>query len=168
VSVISAATEDLLALARKYQAIARLRRERANDGTVAERSVLRALAREFPGSLRELDTLTVGEIERRERVLLAAAAGGPAEPWMAWMVAYHRTMRAALLVKAKLVRARGIDRLAELAAETKVDPAFVRAVAAPPGGRLNRVVFDRLAAEFGEPADRMWEALFPSRRAGRY
>jgi hypothetical protein len=131
----SPSREDLASLASKYATLSRLRRERARDGKVAERGVLRALAREFPGSLRELDTVTLEDIERREEALRAASVGGASEPWMAWMVEYHRTMRA-------------VDR--------------------PPGGRLNRVVFERLAASFGEPADRIWEALFPARRPGRY
>jgi hypothetical protein len=30
------------------------------------------------------------------------------------------------------------------------------------------VVFERLAVSFGEPADHIWETLFPARRPGRY
>jgi hypothetical protein len=171
----SPSREDLTNLAAKYATLSRLRRERASDGKLAERGALRALAREFPGSLRELDTVTLEEIERRERELRAASEGGPGEPWMAWMVAYHRTMRAALFVKARLARSGNepgeIAALAALANRTlglPIDEDFVRAVGRPPGGRLNRVVFERLAVSFGEPADHIWETLFPARRPGRY
>jgi hypothetical protein len=166
--------EKLDALARKYEIIAHLRRERADGGPVAPRAELRALAREFPGSLRELDTVPMALLERRIRALADAARGaGPVEPWMAWMSAYHATMRAALFVKARLARASHVSadlaaNLAEAAAAhlgVAVDPLFVRAVASPPRGRLNVVVFDRLAGEFDVPSEAIQKALFPPARA---
>jgi hypothetical protein len=45
-----------------------------------------------------------------------------------------------------------------------VDSAFVRAVAAPPGGRLNAAVFAALEARFGVPAAEIKRALFPRSR----
>ena len=168
--------DELLALLRKYDVIAKLRRERAHGAAVAARSVLRDLAREFPGALRELDTVPLGEVDRRRRVLDEAAQGGAPEPWMLWMIAYHATMRAALLVKARLARSRSpSDELvrraiadASLSSGVAIDDAFVRAVARPPKGRLNVAVFDKLSQTFGVPADEIWQVLFPARRAGRY
>jgi hypothetical protein len=168
--------EELLALQRKYDTLAELRRARAAGGAVAERAVLRALAREFPGALRELDTVTLEDIDARRVALGSAAAGGAIEPWMAWMVAYHRTMRAALIVKGRLARARDVsdsivaDAREEASRRTglPMDEAFVRSVARPPQGRLNRAVFERLGQNFGVSADDIWQALFPARRAGRY
>jgi hypothetical protein len=168
--------DALRALSRKYRTLSALRRERERDGTVGARSLLRALAREFPGALRELDTLPLDEIDRRVGVLDAAAEGSrPPEPWMAWMVAYHATMRTALSVKARVARqpADSAATYGEVAAllsqklRVSIDVTFVRAVANPPGGRLNRVVFEHLSAEFGVAADEMWQTLFPSRRPGR-
>jgi len=171
---VSAALE-LLALSRKYETLAILRRDRERDGTLASRSTLRALAREFPGALRELDTLPLDEIDRRARDLSEAALGrSEPEAWMIWMAAYHATMRAALLVRTRLIKRVPLEaegRVAAWAAERStvpVDEAFVRSVARPPGGRLNRAVFDRLGARFGIASDEIWEALFPSRRPGRY
>jgi hypothetical protein len=168
--------EDLLALLRKYDKLAELRRERAAGGAVAERGVLRALAREFPGALRELDTVTLDDLDARRRALAAAAAGGSVQPWMAWMLAYHATMRAALVVKARLARSRDLSDtlVADVREEASrrtglsIEEGFVRSVARPPQGRLNRAVFDRLGQKFGVSSDEIWQTLFPARRAGRY
>jgi hypothetical protein len=168
--------EDLLALLRKYETIAKLRRDRARSGARAERSALRALAREFPGALRELDTVTLVEIDKRRRTLAQAAVGGPVETWMAWMVTYHATMCAALLVKARVAKSRALSEELLRRARTDaarlspipIDDAFVRAVARPPDGRLNVAVFERLGRQFGVPPDEIWQALFPARRSGRY
>jgi hypothetical protein len=168
--------EELLALLRKYETLAELRRERAAGGAAAERSVLRALAREFPGALRELDTVTLDDIDTRRAALGAASAGGAVEPWMTWMVAYHATMRAALVVKARLSRARHLSDaiVANVREEASrrtglsIDEAFVQSVARPPHGRLNRAVFERLGQNFGVSPDEIWQALFPARRTGRY
>ncbi|HKQ71537.1 MAG TPA: hypothetical protein VJT73_19465 [Polyangiaceae bacterium] len=167
---------ELAALAKKYSILARLRREHAAEGAIAPRRALKDLAREFPGALRELDTTTLEEIDRREKTLTGAAAGGPCEAWMAWMVRYHATMRAALFLKARLGRTavmsveadQELARRAGEASGVLVDLAFLRAVREPPGGRLNVVVFDRLGAEFGVEPDAVWRALFPSRRPARW
>jgi hypothetical protein len=169
-------SEELRALSRKYETLAKLRRARAAGGAVAERGVLRALAREFPGALRELDTLTLEEIDQRQRSLSHAIDGGPVETWMEWMVAYHETMRAALLVKVRVSRRRQLDdeTMATLRDEVSrrigraIDEAFVRSVANPPHGRVNRAVFERLGQNFGVSPDAIWDALFPARRSGRY
>jgi hypothetical protein len=173
-------------LERKYDALADLRERREKGGGVAPRSELRALAREFPGALRELDSLPRAEIERRRASLRAALLGDPPEPWMTWMIAYHATMRAALFIKARLARARHLpgDRAEgatlpdELARQVALDAAqhsalpiddvFVQAVARPPARRVNAAVFERLGRELGVPADEMWQTLFPTRRASRF
>ena len=54
----------LRALARKYQRLAGWRGQR-DGGSSATRDELRALAAEFPGCLRELDTLGAEELARR-------------------------------------------------------------------------------------------------------
>jgi hypothetical protein len=165
--------EELRALARKYEVLARMRRDRERDGSIAARAELRALAREFPGALRELDTVPMDEIDRRTRALGEAAQGAAAvEAWMIWMTAYHATMRAALFVKARVARSLALsDDLARTVAEKAtahlgqpIDETFVRTVASPPRGRLNAFVFDRLGQEFGVAPELMWETLFPSRR----
>jgi hypothetical protein len=63
--------EELQSLARKYDTLAELRKRRDEGGGVAPRGELLVLAREFPGALRELDTLPRAEIERRRAALRA-------------------------------------------------------------------------------------------------
>jgi hypothetical protein len=195
------AARALAALARKYEVMAALRASLplhqgsaapsddddageladAGEPSAADRARLRALAAEFPGALRELDTLETAEIARRRDALAAAAAGGAVADWMAWMDGYHALMRAALAIKRRLAGAASAAESAKaaatlatpvrdaIAADTgvAVDDAFVAAVAAPPHGRLNVVVFDRLAAATGIPAKRLWDALYPPRKGDR-
>lgn len=133
----------------KYRRMRELRAEGARGDDAETRRALRALAVEWPGALRELDALPTAEIERRER----ACADGAAQEWMAWMARYHELMRAALGVR------RGED---------TSDEEFAREVRKPRHGRLNVVVFARLAREFGVEARVIWDALFPRRgRAAR-
>ena len=80
------------ALLPKYERMRELRAARAGDEA---RAALRELAREWPGALKELDTLATAEIERRA----TACAAGEAEAWMAWSLRYHELMRAALAIR---------------------------------------------------------------------
>jgi hypothetical protein len=152
------------ALARKYAALVGLRRRRDAGGDAAGGGELRALAAEFPGCLRELDTLGLVELERRARATEAAADGGAVEPWMAWIDGYHALMRAALAVRASRAPEPPLD--ATFATDLATD--FVAAVLAPPGGRVSVVVLRALAARFGVPAATISAALFPTRRPSPY
>ena len=163
---------DAAALARlawKYDALGELRRARARGEPVPAREVFKALAREFPGCLRELDTLPLDEIDARAAALARAAAGGPTEPWMEWLAGYHALLRAALRIKPRVVGDLDDARAEKLASDAsgfagvEVDAAFVRAVASPPGGRVVGVVFSRLERLHGCPAATMKRALFPGR-----
>jgi hypothetical protein len=132
------------ALTRKYRALVALRTRRDGGGAPATRRELRALAREFPGCLRELDTLGPDELARRAAAAAVAAAGGSREPWMDWIAAYH-----ALMASELAARARG------------------EAVPAPEG-RLNVKVLRALGARFGVPAETIAATLFPPRRPPPY
>jgi hypothetical protein len=145
---------DAAALARKYQALVALRGRRDSGGAPAGRDELRALAAEFPGCLRELDTLGGAELSRRAAAAAAAAAGGAREPWMAWIAAYH-----ALMTEALAARARG-------AAGERDELA--RAALDPPEGRLNVVVLRALGERFGVAAATIADTLFPPRRPSPY
>src|SRR5688572_18985867 len=144
---------DLLALARKYRALAELRRAQHRMSFSDARAPLRELSREFPGSLRELDTLPLEEIERKGEQLESAAHGAGFEPWMQWMHEYHLTMRAALAVKQRLAGRRApsdavaFEIAGAVSAEVgyRCDLEFVFAVARPPRGRINPIVLRRLA-----------------------
>jgi len=136
--VRSATAAELVALCRKYRTLAVLRRDKERDGKVAPPSALRELSREFPGALRELDTLPLDEIDRRVTALDRAGEGAaPLETWMTWMTAYHATMKAALLVKARVARRPGLDAAAveELAAAASEKSGVVVDVAFRARGR---------------------------------
>ena len=138
-------TPDALAgLARKYAALVALRARRDGGGPAATRDELRQLAGEFPGCLRELDTLGPEELTRRAEAATATAAGGAPEPWMDWIASYH-----ALMGEALAARARG-----------KTEAA--------PEGRLNVKVLRERGARFGVPAATIAATLFPVRRPSPY
>jgi hypothetical protein len=182
----SPSREELAGLLRKYDALDDLRERREKGAGVAPRAELLALAREFPGALRELDTLPRAEIERRRAQIRTTLLGDSPAPWMTWMIAYHVTMRAALFLKARLARSRATpaeppsgsilpaEEIRKLAADAAlrsglpIDEAFVHAVARPPARRVNAAVFERLGRELGVPADEMWQALFPTHRPNRF
>jgi hypothetical protein len=160
---------DLIALARKYRLLSELRREQelwaASDLHVP---VVR-LAREFPGALRELDLLSLVEIEARLEALEHAVRSGRVAKWMLWMHAYHEGMRAALHVRRRLAGRVRLARsvAAELAAEAAresgfgCDPEFVIDVAALPGGELHLAVIQRLARNLVAPEGAVRRTLFP-------
>lgn len=161
--------DDLDRLARKYRQIAELRRARARGEPIPERAVFRALAEEFPGALKELDTLPIEVIDARLEALLVAGAG--AEPWIVWMIDYHALMRAALYLKIRLARlpdlptdqAEALAARASAHARVAVGAAFVAAVRSPPSGRITRVVYAELAARHSAPEEEIRTALFPRR-----
>jgi hypothetical protein len=168
-------SEDLAGLAQKYRALAALRGRKDGGDDSAAPAALRALAHRHPGCLRELDTLGLAEIERRAEAAGAAAEGGPEEPWMAWIAAYHRLMAAALALK----RARGATppdpaALGALAAQAsrdtglELDAALVHALLRPPSGRISPVVLSFLGGSFGVPAAQISATLFPARRPPPY
>jgi hypothetical protein len=166
---------DLIALRRKYQTLGELRRSRYGLTAAEARSPLQGLAREFPGALRELDTLSSEEIDRRELALGGAAESGTPEAWMEWMAAYHLTMRVALRIRRRAARRADaeVDEAWDLGglswAERSLflDAGFVEAVLYPPEGRVNRVVFKMLESMFGESERVIVQALFPARRSAR-
>lgn len=129
----------------------------------------RALAREFPGALRELDCLPLDVLDLRLSVVTRAAEGGAIEQWVIWMVAYHRRMRVALAVKRRLaevgraetVDTAGIARWIWSELGETCDPDWVLSIARPPGGRLNRLVFGLLETELDRSSSELESTLFP-------
>ncbi|HEY8943196.1 MAG TPA: hypothetical protein VIM73_02990 [Polyangiaceae bacterium] len=153
---------DLLALERKYRTLLDLRRA-AREPDVG---VLRALASEFPGALRELEILPLATLERRLQTVTGAVAGGEPSPWVHWMLAYHRRMCLVLAIKRKLGEARlepgAIARGVGAEFGEELDSQLVAKVARPPGGRLNRLVFELLEGEFGRSRAELESTLFPA------
>ena len=90
--------DELVALEAKYVQMESLRQAHERGEPIPERMVFKSLAERFPGVLRELDTLPMDAITSRRQALGVAGSGGVVEPWMAWVVAYHGWMRAALWI----------------------------------------------------------------------
>jgi len=173
----SPGADDLRELAQKYRQLAELRarRDRGAKAEAELRHRLRGLSARAPGCLRELDTLGGSELERRAAAAEQAARGGPREPWMAWIWAYHCLMRAALALKRQVgsrppaaPRARALAAEASALAGFAVDGAFVRAVARPPHGRVGVLVLQRLGVLYGAAPAAIAAALFPVRRPSPY
>lgn len=151
---------DLATLAEKYARLAQLRAVR--DGPTPDattRQPLRELSQRHPGCLRELDTLGPTELARRAASARAAAQGGPAEPWMAYVLTFHRLMAAALGVKG------GTATPPTTLAELELTDDLLQRFRRPPGGRLTPLVLAEVARRFGRPAAEVQQLLFPSRRA---
>jgi len=68
---------------------------------------LRALARRFPGALRELERLSLAEISARKEQLAEVLAGVPEPLWAAAQRRYHDELRAALTGRPLAPRGRG-------------------------------------------------------------
>jgi hypothetical protein len=157
---------SLADLERKYQLLLSLR----GGSEPFDARTLRRLAAEFPGALRELDALPTAELEARAgAVAVASRSASRLEPWMEWMIAYHETMRTALAVRRHLFGKRDA-KTTELAAAAAAftadcDVDFVAAVMNPPKGRLNVLVFARLAARFGCSPETFEQRLFRAEAA---
>ena len=168
-------------LREKYREMKALRVEHARGEAEDPRQRMRALARSYPGALRELDELPMEVIEARLQALSdALSAGPPFAPWIALQAAYHAWMRAALRVK-RLARGRrgpvGLEAvLRELAAlrgaaqehdaalEPQLDRAAIAVILEPPGGRLGPWVLSEVAALAGVDAEIVRRALFVGAR----
>jgi hypothetical protein len=119
---------------------------------------MRRLAEEYPGALREIDSLPIEVITSRLEALAEAELDrARAEPWMHAQALFHRLARGALVTKRWLAGRRRITRVTRAAfvaalpelprpadAELFVDD--LASIAAPPAGRLMDVVHARVAA----------------------
>jgi hypothetical protein len=158
--------DALATLRSKYEAIRSLRRgdpRHPEGGAVALKQQLAALATRFPGALREIDTLTLDEIDRRIEALERAEQDPSATAsWMHAMTRFHALARGALFAKRHEARLRadtpkGLGpvssdpvrvHLAERwPAEALVWQEDLARVRQPPRGRLMDLVYERLARE---------------------
>jgi hypothetical protein len=150
---------DLDALRDKYATMVALRVERVPEEEMRRR--MAELAMRFPGALRELDDMELGEIRRRVEALDAAmAGGGQPEPWMEAVALFHALTRGALVAKRWLGGRKRVDAaLARRFAEEHAELPFAEdarswagelaGIASPPRGRLTDAVFARLARTLG-------------------
>jgi len=165
-----------MTLARLREKYLQMRALRAASGE-PNRDVLRALAREFPGALAEIDRLHPQVLDARIATLDRLIEREDELPlWVrGWMLA-HPALRGALLAKAWLCGRRTVDEAtrAELAAEVPTLPypedvrpwiARLDEVAAPPDGRLVDLVFADIARELGVPSAHALRSLLMPRTA---
>jgi hypothetical protein len=148
-------SQVLYGLINKYERLLRLRTEPSDVPPTAE---LRSLARQFPGSLRELDRVPLETLTARLRALESVLhAGGALEPWMPMQASYHGYMRATLRIKrwARAWPADPTEALLLLAAKytpaadeppvSYFDAEQLALIRKPPGGRLNPLVLEAVA-----------------------
>jgi hypothetical protein len=173
------------ALLRKYEALAALRARReeaqaagelafAGAELLARRAHFTALAAEFPGCLRELDTTPAALLAARAEALRAALAGAPVPGWVVPLAAFHQAWREALRLKRWLAehRPRGGDIDAALVAACAAwwptsglpgeapDQARLHTLLNPPEGRVAWLIWAGLEARFGEGRQALESKLF--------
>jgi hypothetical protein len=177
-------TRDALEQLRdKYREMLAMRLEHdsgAEDETAA-RTRMAALARRFPGALREIDDLELGVIRDRIARLDAAVRGECAvEPWMDAMALFHALARGALRAKTWLAGRKTVDAATASAYERYATDLGIAGdalawagdlarVATPPRGRVMDLVFARLAATLGTSEHEARRLVFglPRRAASR-
>lgn len=151
---------DLSSLRAKYERLLALREMHArakSDASFVEpnpRAEMTALARSWPGSLRELDELPLEEIHSRiARLDRALRDSSRVERWMIAQDAFHRLARGALAAKRWLGKRKRVTADVR-AAFAEGAPRDARAwadalgdVASPPRGRLMDLVHARVATE---------------------
>jgi hypothetical protein len=181
--------EMIAVLREKYREIKRLRvvdAEHVASGHAHDpKPEMAALARKFPGALRELDELPMEQIDERLAALDEALALNCVPDWAALQVAYHGTYRFALRIKRLSARrgalddealARAIQRLLEQAASERTaaepdeprladfDAAALHAILRPEGGRLHLWVLRHVAHGLGVAPAAVSQALFARER----
>lgn len=143
---------DIIALRTKYEHLLQLRLEHECDPNRCSREAMQRLALEYPGALRELDTLPTEEIKSRITLLQRVIEKREDAPqWVLYFIRYHHHMRIALRIKRALADGNVID---------AIDPDLRNQVHRPPQGRLNRLVFQKLAAEFSADPAHIERTLF--------
>lgn len=125
------------------------------------RPAMASLAEQYPGSLREIDTLPLDVIATRIDALRSVERHpSRAEPWMVAQIAFHRFARGALATKRWLAGRKSITPALRAAftratatlpqgADARLFAGDLETIAAPPRGRLMDVVHARVAQTLG-------------------
>jgi len=153
----------------------------AGDEDAAQvRDRMAALAARFPGALREIDDLALGEIRRRVAALEGVLAGiALAEPWMEAIALFHALARGALAAKRWLGGRKRVDAAVKrrFTAEVESIPFAEDArawadqlatIASPPRGRVLDSVFARLARTMGTSEREVRRLVFGTPRRERH
>ena len=128
---------------------------------------LSALAEKFPGALREIDTLTMDEIDARIDALVhAEREPSSAAQWIHAMDRFHALTRGVLFVKRALAEngtAAAAHFLDDAPDEARAWRDDVARIASPPRGRLMDLVYERLARELATTTRDAKKLIFPIR-----
>jgi hypothetical protein len=163
---------DLETLRAKYEEMLRLRLLDEAGEPHDPPEAMATLASRFPGALRELDDLATDEIRARIEAIANAVGAGSVLAWMEATVRYHAIARGAFAAKRWLGKQKAIDAVTRQAFAAAV-ATFPHAsdaaawvdeldrVAHPPRGRVNDLVFERLARELNVAIDDARELVFP-------
>ena len=177
------------ALIEKYRLMLTMRLERealeeqgilkfTGESSVQRRAASKELARQFPGSLKELDRLSSGALEKKLEVLEQTEGLDETLPlWAKISYDYHQLLREALAIKSWLS-----GRKFDLAGEQEVLEAFqsldgnqyhsahwpptcrgqhlLQEIMNPPGGRLSQLVWEVLQERFRLQIDEMQMLTF--------
>jgi hypothetical protein len=171
---------DLRALRDKYERMLRLRQLHARAKREAEfvepdpRPAMSALARAFPGALREIDELPIDVIHARiDELAVAEVDPLRITAWMTVLASFHRLARGALAVKRWLAgRPLTPDVHAAFAVALAAMPERedatlwsedLAAIARPPRGRVMDLVYERLARELAIDVAAARAAVHPPR-----
>lgn len=172
--------EMIASLRGKYREIKRLRDEHAahasGPGVLGEardpKRDMAALARRFPGALRELDELPMAVVEARLAALDLAIAASTVPQWAALQLGYHGTFRAVLRIKRSAGRLRDLSALEaaldDLRAQAHddepiwadLDPRSLASIVRPAGGRLHPWVLAHVARIFGVSSATVAQSLY--------
>jgi hypothetical protein len=149
---------DLRALRDKYEQMLRLRQLHARAKEEPDfvepdpRPAMAALARRYPGALREVDELPMADIERRIAELEAAELDASRiATWMTAQAEFHRLARGALAVKRWL---------AGRTPTPEIDEAFATALLTMPEREDARAWADDLAALAKPPRGRVMDLVY--------
>jgi hypothetical protein len=157
-------------LARKYEILVALRERHDRGEGIASRSELHALAREFPGALREIDRTPMEVLRQRlqqTQDVVHARCSEP--PWMGAMVSWHTHMAAALFVKKQLRGEKKPTNTSSLALCTSVRTRYgvtlsvqdIASIAAPPDGRVAALVWKWESSRFHTDEPTLRSLIFP-------
>lgn len=150
----------------KYKVLLKWRLDRERGLPLPHKDEFRALAEEFPGALRELDTMPMSVIEERANSLAKVCFdGADVEPWMQASIAYHQWMRVALWLKPRTTREHtALAQECSVRFGLSVDSDFVSKIAAPMNGRLRPTVLEKVCQETALSLDHVRVILLPSLR----
>lgn len=153
----------------KYRCILALREQvgAGMDGQ-ASRPILVALARRFPGSLRELDQRSLPDLHSRLALVLTLPESQTLPMWVRAQLHYHGFVHAALRLR-PLLRGSDVDFAQVLAAyrpeldepaAPSLDVAWLSGMARPREGRINYLAYEFVASQLGCSAAEVERLVF--------